>query len=261
MEEFDMKEFVYWLLSENNSDLKITLFNEWHIFYLLVAFGSVFAIAFIFKNKSEISKEKVLRVYAFVTIGLYIADFFLMPLSDSYGGSIAIHKLPFHICTLMSVFAAFAQFNKRFESIKEPIVVLSLVSSLMWMTYPGSALGGEPPFSYIIFQTFMFHSFLFGWAFLNLALGVVRLNIRNIWQELCGILFITAWATIGNTLYEGQNWFFLADSIFSFIPDEAMPIMVITAVFAMCLLIYGIYYAVISIADEKKYGKRKAQGV
>lgn len=239
-----MREFVYWLLSENNSDLKITLFNEWHIFYLLIAFGSAFAIAAIFRNKSDASKEKVLRVYAFVTIALYIADFFLMPLSDSYGGRIAINKLPFHICTLMSICAAFAQFNKNFKPIKEPIVVLSLVSSLMWMTYPGSALGGEPPFSYIIMQTFMFHSFLFGWAFLNLALGVVKLNIKNVWQELFGILLISAWATIGNTLYEDQNWFFLADSIFSFIPDEAMPVTVITAVFAMCLLIYGIYYGV-----------------
>lgn len=256
-----MREFVLWLLSENNSDLKITLFNEWHIFYLVLAFGSAIALAFIFRDKSEHAREKLLRVYAYVTIGLYIADFFLMPLSDSYGGRIAINKLPFHICTLMSICAAFAQFNKRFKPIKEPIVVLSLVSSLMWMTYPGSALGGEPPFSYIIMQTFMFHSFLFGWAFLNLALGEVKLNIKNVWQELFGILLISAWATIGNTLYEDQNWFFLADSIFSFIPDEAMPVTVITAVFAMCLLIYGIYYGARTLIENKRNELKQARRV
>lgn len=81
-----MREFVYWLLSEENSDLKITLFNEWHIFYLLIAFGSAIALAVIFKDKSEQAKDKLVRVYAYITLGLYIADFFLMPLSDSYGG-------------------------------------------------------------------------------------------------------------------------------------------------------------------------------
>lgn len=251
-----MREFVYWLLSEENSNLKISLFNEWHIFYLIIAFGSAIALAVVFKNKSEQARDKLLHIYACVTIGLYIADFFLMPLSDSYGRRIAINKLPFHICTLMSIFAAFAQFNKKFKPIKEPIVVLSLVSSLMWMVYPGSALGGEPPFSYIIVQTFMFHSFLFGWAFLNLALGEVKLHIKNIWQELLGILMISAWATLGNVLYEDQNWFFLAYSIFSFIPDEAMPVVVVVAVFAMCLLIYGIYYGVHTVI-ENKCNKRK----
>lgn len=261
-EETNMKEFVHWLLSENNSDLKITLFNEWHIFYLLIAFGTAFAVAFIFKDKPEDKKEKVLRTYAYITIGLYIADFFLMPLSDSYGGRIAIHKLPFHICTLMSVLATFAQFNKKFKPVKEPIVVLSLVSALMWMTYPGSALGGEPPFSYVIAQTFMFHSFLFGWAFLNLALGEVKLSIVNVWQELLGILLICAWANLGNTLYEDQNWFFLADSIFEFIPDDTMPVTVISAVFLMCLLIYGIYYAVRAIIVKNyENGKKQARRV
>lgn len=121
----------------------------------------------------------------------------------------------------------------------------------MWMCYPGSALGGQPPFSYIVFQTFMFHSLLFGWAFLNLAFGEVRLNIRTVWQELCGIIIILLWATLGNTLYEDQNWLFLAYSIFPFIPDEVMPITVIVVVFSMCLLIYGIYYAACAIARRR----------
>lgn len=254
-----MREFVQWLLSENNSELQITLFNEWHFFYLFVVFGSAFAVTAIFRSRPEHSKEKLLRLYAYITIGLYIADFFLMPLSDSYGGRIAIHKLPFHICTLMSVFATFAQFNPRFKPIKTPIVVLSLVSSLMWMCYPGSALGGEPPFSYVVFQTFMFHGMLFGWSFLNLTLGTVKLNIKTVWQEFIGIILILLWATLGNTLYEDQNWFFLAHSIFSFIPDAAMPYAVVAAVFSMCLLIYGIYYAVVAIARRRGGNKNVAK--
>lgn len=41
----------------------------------------------------------------------------LMPLSDTYNG-ISVYKLPFNICIIMAVFVPFAQFNKRFASIK-----------------------------------------------------------------------------------------------------------------------------------------------
>ena len=62
------------------------------------------------------------------------------------------------------------------------LVMLAVASSMMWMCYPGSALGGQPPFCYLIFQTFMYHGFLLCWGFLNLALGVVTLDIKKIWK-------------------------------------------------------------------------------
>ena len=163
-----MSEIVKWLFSENNSSLQIGLFDIWHFLYLFIIFGGSILLAFLFKNKSVETKSKVTKVFCYLTIGLYIADFFIMPLSDSYSG-ISVYKLPFNICTLMAVLAPFVEFNKKFDKIKHIVITLSIASSLMWMCYPGSALGGQPPFSYIIFQTFMYHGFLFGWAFLNLA--------------------------------------------------------------------------------------------
>ena len=71
---------------------------------------------------------------AYLTIGLYLIDFFIMPLSDSYG-SISEDKLPFHICTLMGVMAAFVQFNPRCKAIKTPVVALAITSTLMWMCF------------------------------------------------------------------------------------------------------------------------------
>ncbi len=200
-----MKEFVSWLLSENNSSLKIDLFDIWHFLYLFVIiFGGIF-LALLLANKSEESKDRAIKIFAYLTIGIYIADFFLMPLSDSYGRAITYDKLPFHVCTLMGVLVPFVQFNKKFERIKSVIVTISVASSMMWMVYPGSALGGLPPFSFKILQTFMFHGFLFNWGFLNLALGRVKLDFRKIWHELCAIVIIMVWATLGNTLYDNEN--------------------------------------------------------
>lgn len=239
-----MKAFVNRLFSENNSSLQIGLFDVWHFLYLFVILGGSVLLALLFRKKSEAAKEKVIRLFAYLTIGLYVADFLIMPLSDSYSG-ISVYKLPFNICTIMAVLVPFAQFNPAFRRIKTPIVTLSVTSSLMWMCYPGSALGGQPPFCYLIFQTFMYHGFLYCWGFLNLALGAVKLDLKKIWKEFVGILCILVWACFGNGIYDGeQNWFFIEKSIFPFLSDEIMPPVVVFCVFGSCLAVYGIYYGI-----------------
>ena len=247
-----MRDLVHWLFSENNSNLEIGLFNIWHFLYLFIVFGGSILLAFLLKNKSKKAKITTIQIFAYLTIGLYLADFFIMPLSDSYDG-ISTYKLPFNICTLMAVFVPFVEFNKKFKPIKTVIVTLSITSTVMWMCYPGSALGGQPPFSYVIFQTFMYHGFLYTWAFLNLAYKEVTLNIKHIWKEFCGILIILVWAAFGNAIYDGnQNWFFIESSIFPFLSDEIMPLMVVLSVFVICLIIYGIYYLCTLVFKKRK---------
>ncbi len=253
-----MRDFVHRLFSENNSTLEIGLFDIWHILYLVVIFGTFISLTFLFKNKSEETRQRVVRIFVYLTVGLYVADFLIMPLSDSYNG-ISVYKLPFNVCTIMAVLAPFAEFNERFKRIKTPIVIISVTSSLMWMCYPGSALGGQPPFSYIIFQTFMYHGLLFIWGALNISLGRITLKISKIWKEFVGILCILAWAWFGNTIYDGeQNWFFIEKSIFPFLKDEIMPIAVVFSVFAGCLAVYGIYYLarLISNSIAKRNNKK-----
>ena len=238
-----MREFVTHLLRRDNSNLEIDLFNIWHFVYLFTIFAGAILLAILWKNKSAESKEKLLRTMAYLTIGLYILDFFCMPLSDSYNG-ISQDKLPFHICTLMGVFVPFVQFNKKFEPIKKAVVVLSVTSSLMWMCYPGSALGDIPPFCYKVFQTFMFHGFLFTWGFLYLAMDVIRLRWRTIWHEFVGVLVILVWAALGNAIYADQNWFFIESSIFPFLSDEVMPPVVVFCVCGSVFVVYCIYFGV-----------------
>ncbi len=245
-----MKEFFSWLFSQNNSTLKIGLFDGWHFLYLFIVFGGTLALALLgnkYKNK-QLSFKKIM---AYLTVGLYLIDFFIMPLSDSYNG-ISAYKLPFNICTIMAVLVPFVEFNPKFNIIKQPVVTLSIASSLMWMCYPGTALGGQPPFCYIIFQTFMYHGFLFCWGVLNLAFGEVKYNFKTIWKELLMILAILVWAWFGNTVYDqGFNWFFIEYSIFPFLPDKIMPFMVVFCVFGTSFLIYCAYFAVTAILKKK----------
>ena len=251
-----MKKFVYWLLSEKISTIRIDLFDRWHFMYLFIILGGTLLLSILYCHRCEKSKEKIIRIFAYLTIGIYISDFFLMPLSDSFGYSIGINDLPFHICTIMATMVPFVQFNSRFKKIKPVIVTLAITSSLMWMCYPGSALGGQPPFSYIIASKFMFHGFLFCWGVLNLSLGAVEIQFKKIWHNLIGILAILVWADIGNTLYGSeQNWFFIEYSIFPFLSDKVMPLMVVLCVFGSCLVVYGAYYLIRAIVKRPRYAK------
>ena len=246
-----MKEFFAWLFSENTSNLQIGLFDIWHFTYLAIVFGGTLLLSLLLQKKSATAKEKTLRIMAYLVIGFYVGDFFIMPLSDSYSG-ISAYKLPFNICTIMAVILPFVQFNPKFKGIKSPVVVLSMASSVMWMCYPGTALGGQPPFCYLIFQTFMYHGFLFCWGVLNLAYGEVVLDIRKIWKEFVGILCILIWASFGNAVYDADyNWFFIETSIFPFLSDEIMPVMVVASVFAVCLVLYGAYYGIRKLCRKK----------
>lgn len=239
-----MKDFFAWLFSENNSTLQITLFDGWHFLYLgITAFLAIFLSLF-FKSRSEKAKDRLVKIFAYLVIGLYVADFFIMPLSDSYSG-ISTYKLPFNLCTVMAVLVPFVEFNKRLSAIKPVVVSLSITCALMWMCYPGSALGGQPPFSYVIFQTFMYHSLLFCWGVFNLSLGRVTLSFNKIWKELAAILLMLVWAWFGNTVYgKGMNWFFIESSIFPFLPDKAMPPVVVFCVFGSCCVVYAAYYII-----------------
>lgn len=237
-----MKAFFAWLFSQNNSQQAIGLYDGWHFFYLALVYGGALLLAILFSKKTAQAKEKIIRFFAYLTVGLYVADFFIMPLSDSYSG-ISPYKLPFNICTIMAVMAPFVQFNPRLKAIKAPIVTLSIAATSMWMVYPGTALGGQPPFCYVIFQTFMYHGFLYTWGFLNLALGAVELEWKKIWKELVAILLILVWAKFGNTVYDpSYNWFFIETSIFPFLPDKVMPPVVVFCVFGTAFLVYCVYF-------------------
>lgn len=246
-----MREFLLKLF-QNEGGPEITLFSIWHIMYLVVIIGTTIGLAFILKNKSQKAKDITLKILAISTIAVYIADFFIMPLARS-SGDVDIDKLPFHICTFIGVMIPFAQFNSKLSknnSFKEVVSCLALVASLMYMTYPGSALGDIGTFSYKVVQTFLFHGLVFAWGLLSLTTGFSKLSFKNIWKQAIGILVIMVWATFGNYAYADYNWFFLKSSAFGFIPDSLAPLSVLVGIFAMCAIIYSIDLAVKKVAAK-----------
>ena len=232
-------KFLEWLKS---SPISIDVFDGWHFAYILLILGITTLLAVLFSKKSKEAQIQLLNVFAILVIATYILDFFMMPLNE---GEINIDKLPFHICTFMGVCIPFAQFNKKFAPIKDTIVTLSIVASLMYITYPGSALGGITPWSYKVVQTFIFHGFVFTWGVLNLTTGEVSISMNKIYKPAIGIVIIILWAFFGSLVYSPagtkHDWFFVRGTTFPFVPEALMPFAVFASVYAMCIIITLIY--------------------
>ena len=90
----DLREIVSYLFSQNHSKYQIDLFDPWHFLYLFMVFGGAILLAVLWRNRSEESKDKLIRLMAILTIGLYIIDFFCMPLSRCYQHTcLMLHKM------------------------------------------------------------------------------------------------------------------------------------------------------------------------
>ncbi|MCQ2564702.1 MAG: YwaF family protein [Clostridia bacterium] len=240
-----LRNFFGWKMN----NVEITVFSLWHIGYILVIGALIVLGALLLKGRTQSTKRKVLNVLAITTLCLYIFDFFVQPFMRS-NFTLNIDKLPFHICTIMGIVAVFAQFSKR-SWFKETAVVLASVGSIMYLTYPGSALGEVSPVCYQVVQTMLYHGMLLAWGVLSLTTGEVKLNMKHIWYPLVGLCAICAWAMLGNICFNGGghwDWFFITGSMFDFVSANILPLLVIAATYAVACLIYLIYW----LATPKK---------
>ena len=258
-----MYNFLSWLLKTREGPLEIAFLSFFHILYLVIIVSLTIALAY-YLNKHEDKKKPALRLLAYALVALYVSDFFLQPFVSS-DFTMNIDKLPFHICTVLCPVVAFTEFNAKFDKIKEPVAFLAIVAPLMYLVYPGNAIGDISPFCYKILQTFIYHGVLFCWGLNTLASGQFVPNIRNWYKSLIGICMIAAWATVGNLTFNSSylgndpdahhyDWFFLTGTTFPFVPPYLMPLAVIAAVLGMVMIIYGLYYLYMHL-----YSKRSAK--
>jgi len=246
-----MRNFFLWLFETREEPFDIPLFGVFHILFALIIFSLTIALGvYLSKKRDPVLNNRVLSVLAYATAIIYIADFFIQPLFRD--GAMNVDKLPFHICTLLCPVLCFVQFNEKFARIREPIAILAIVAPMMYICYPGTAIGTVSPFCYEVIQTFVYHGLVFSWGFNNLATGTVVPSVKRCWHALIAICAVALWAGFGNVVYADYDWFFLTGSTFPFIPKPLMPFVVIAAVFGMVMIIYGLYYAWMKIKNKNE---------
>ena len=248
-----MHNFLIWLLAKREGPCEIAFLSFFHILYLAIILALTAVLVVYLKRHPE-KRTTALRHLSLTLIALYVSDIFLQPFVSS-DFTMNIDKLPFHICTLMCPVSAFAQFNPKFAKFKEPIALLAIAGSLMYLVYPGNAIGEISPFCYKILQTFVYHGVTMAWGYVSLSTGAIKLNIKKCYHALIVICLIALWAAFGNAAYSSEtvhyDWFFITGSTFPFIPAALMPLCAISAVFAVVMGVYGLYYLVMHFVDKK----------
>ena len=242
----------------------IAAFNIWHFLYLLIIAGAIIGACFALRGRKAETQKKVLNILSIGVLCWYITNFFLQPFVRG-NNQLNIDKLPFHICTLMSIVGVFAQFSKK-QWFKEVAVTLAMSGTLMYLTYPSTAFGGAAPWSFKVIETMIYHSALFTWGLLSLTTGQVKLHYKNMWMPLVGLCCIAVWAAIGNLCYNVSyfgdgihphyDWFFLTGTSFPFVPRYLMPFAVITAIFGVIACFYLINF-ICQIVNKKITAKKQ----
>ena len=255
-----MYEFISNLLSDKETGVfTFAPFNLCHILYLLLIAIGIILVIYFFKNKSQDAKNKLIKYTVTTALCLYIADFFLMPFSE---GEIDIDKLPFHICTLMSIMCVLARNTKLFSKFKTSFTIMGLVGAMMYLVYP-AGVNEADGYSYRIIQTVLYHGLMVAQGVFAIAFNDLDLRWKTLKYDLIAILGMTLWAMLGNTLYSGTvqeacncvegcpnmltvydhdfNWFFVKHDALYVFDDEIdiyfAPFMMIAAIFGMCSLI------------------------
>lgn len=250
-----MYPLLHELLSDRKGGEVFVCFGLWHWCYILLAFAAVVVAALNMRKMDGASRERTLDNWINLAFGLYIADFFLMPFAYE---AIDLEKLPFHVCTAMCV-ACFL--SRRWEPLKpwkSHLALLGFLSNLVYLIYPAGVMWQQVhPVSYRCVQTLSFHAVMAVYGFLTLSFGEQAVSCKNWRKDLTVITAMTAWAVLGNALYNGKaggydhffNWFFVVQDPFGILPEAIAPFMM---PLVNIVVFFGVEMLVISLFDRIK---------
>ena len=235
------------LLSDKNDSILFKCFDIWHICFIIFFVAVGVLLCLYLKNKNEEARKKIITAVVGVALALYVADFFLMPFAY---GEIDIEKLPFHVCTTMCVMCFLSRHNAFLGKFRLQFAMLGFLSNLVYLIYPaGMMWRGIHPLSYRVVQTLIFHGTMMVYGLLVLVYERQMFDWRKIYKDIGVVVSMTAWALLGNTLYNSNarvyNWFFVVQDPFNAFPQTSapyiMPFLNIAIFFAVELIVYWIF--------------------
>ena len=270
-----MYEILRNLLSDKNNGIFLfEAFSLCHILYIALLFIGIVLTLFLFKNKSQEAKNKLINFTVILALCLYIVDFFLMPFSYGY---IDIDKLPFHLCTSMSIMCVLARHTKFFAKFKSSFTIMGLIGAIAYLLYPAGVASADG-YSYRIVQTVIYHGLMVAQGVFAIALNDLDLKWSNLKYDAISIVALTVWALLGNTLYSGVltetcncvegctniitvydhdfNWFFVKHDALYIISDEIdiyfAPFLMIVVIFGLCSLIRFISIKLLDVFNKNE---------
>jgi len=260
--DIEMYEFMSGLLADKKDGVIFTCFGVWHWIYIGVIFGIIIAMVLFLRGRSSYSRKRAVNVAINCAFGLYILDFFLMPLAY---GAVDLEKMPFHMCTAMCVMCFLSRHTEFFSKYRIQFAILGLLSNMVYVIYPaGVGWQAIHPLCYRTVQTLLFHGVMTCYGIFTLTLDDVKLRWSDSLKELKVLVIMVLWALFGNNLYNGVggdysyrfNWFFVTQDPFGILPADiavkVMPFVVIAVFYIADLLLYAVYFRVKKAAARRR---------
>lgn len=250
-----MYPILHDLLSDRKGGEVFVCFSLWHWCFILLAVLAGANAALRMKKMDGQFRQRALNRWIGLAFGVYIADFFLMPLAY---GEIDVEKLPFHVCTAMCAACFLSRHWAPLKSWRASLALLGFVSNLVYLIYPAGVMWQEVhPVSYRCVQTLSFHAIMAVYGGLALCFEAETLTWR---KNLAVITAMTGWALFGNLLYGGYprlfNWFFLVRDPFHILPEAiapwVMPVVNVALFFGVEMLLCGLGRALRKRLENKK---------
>ena len=254
-----MYSIIHMLLSDKKGGEIFTLFSAWHFFYIALTVVTAVVLLFVSRNKNEDAKKKLCRLLSSVAFGLYVADFFLMPLAYH---EINVEKLPFHVCTAMCTMLFLSYRISYLEKFRTSFALLGFVSNLVYTIYPAGVMWhAVHPLSYRVVQTLLFHSLMCVCSLLTFVYERNRFERKAFLRDVGVLVCMTLWALLGNYSYNHVteertyffNWFFVVRDPFNAFPENVAPFIMPFLNFAMFFVAETIiYFTIISVKRINK---------
>ena len=216
-----MYPYFHELLSDKTGGEIFTCFGLWHFFWIAVSAALFTGLFCLLRRQDGRRRERTVRGLFALAFGLYILDFFLMPLAY---GEIDIEKLPFHACTAMCVMCFLSRRSRFLRKFRASFALLGFLSNFVYLMYPAGVMWhGVHPLCYRVIQTLFFHGLMTAACLTALVFGETGSWRRNLTVTAA----MTGWAMVSNYIYNSParlyNWFFVVRDPFGILPAETAP--------------------------------------
>lgn len=171
-------------------------FSDWrHFFWIGLSIALCFALYFLFKKYKKAGK---ITVYVLVIL-LLATRTINQTIRAIIGAEVpAWRAFPFHLCTTMTFLLPLTILFK-WDKIKTPIFVLSMMGGIITII-----IGDYFDSLFMTFSTIegiTAHTILLIVPIIEIAIGEFKLEFKNSWQVIVGILTLIVWATLANDVF------------------------------------------------------------
>ncbi len=220
-----MYDFLTKLLADKTGGAAFRCFGLFHICVMVFFVAAGVLLCLHLKKKNPEKRAKTADIVVGVALGIYIADFFLMPFAY---GEIQIAKLPFHICTAMCVMCFWSRHSAFLRKFRLQFAMFGFLSNLTYLIYPAAMMWMKlHPLSYRVVQTLIFHGVMMIYGMIVLVYERREFSWKKIYKDLGVIVCMALWARLGNALYNSSkkvyNWFYVLQDPFEMFPADIAP--------------------------------------